>query len=261
MLWLAIGLFGCGSALREAREPHAGARVLTVATFNLYFPASGDAETLETVGKTGADVIFLQEVSPAWEGVLRQRYGSAYPHMLFAPAGGAGGLGVLSRFALSQDGLLPAQMKHPAWLVRVHTPGAEVRVLNVHLRASRRRGQGLLPGLFSMGSDHRREIAAFVAACGGPPTLVVGDFNEGPEGPAIDWLERRGFVNALPRHDPGQPTFRAIAGLVRLPLDHILFDGSLEAIDSWVLRSGNSDHWPVLARFELPSAPRVTAAR
>jgi hypothetical protein len=32
--------------------------------------------------------------------------------------------------------------------------------------------------------------------------------------------------------------------------DHILFDGSFEPIDAWVVRAGSSDHLPVVAHLE-----------
>jgi endonuclease/exonuclease/phosphatase family metal-dependent hydrolase len=247
-----LGVHGCGRALQhdpQGPEPRQGGGQFTLATFNLYFPAWNDPSTVELIGLTGADVIFLQEVSHEWESVLRRRYHDAYPQMLFAAAGAASGLGVISRFPLQDEGLLPAVWKHPAWLIRVQTPGGEIRVLNVHLRASRRPHQNLIAGLLGMGADHEVEIRRFVEACRGEPTLVVGDFNEGQNGPAVEWLERRGFVDALGRHRPGEPTARALGGLYESTLDHILFQPSLPALDAWVLRGGHSDHWPVLARF------------
>jgi endonuclease/exonuclease/phosphatase (EEP) superfamily protein YafD len=251
-LLAALGASGCGRALRH--DPHQpapgqGGGRFTLATFNLYFPAWGDPSTVELIGLTGADVIFLQEVSHEWEGVLRRRYHDAYPQMLFAAAGAASGLGVISRFPLQDEGLLPSVWKHPAWLISVQTPGAEVRVLNVHLRASRRPHQNLIAGLLGMGADHELEIRRFVEACRVEPNLVVGDFNEGQAGAAVQWLERRGFVDALGLHRPGEPTARALGGLYESTLDHILFQPPLPALDAWVLRGGNSDHWPVLARF------------
>jgi endonuclease/exonuclease/phosphatase family metal-dependent hydrolase len=201
------------------------------------------------VGITGADVIFLQEVSHEWESVLRRRYRDAYPQMLFAAAGAASGLGVISRFPLRDEGLLPPVWKHPAWLIGVQTPRGEVHVLNVHLRATRRPHQNLIAGLLGMGADHELEIRRFVAACRVAPTLVVGDFNEGQAGSAVEWLERQGFVDALGRYRPGEPSARALGGLYESTLDHILFQPSLPALDAWVLRGGHSDHWPVLAQF------------
>ncbi|HEU4577406.1 MAG TPA: endonuclease/exonuclease/phosphatase family protein [Polyangiaceae bacterium] len=242
----------CGPALRHDPRPAPsgqGGGQFTLATFNLEFDAWGDSSTVELVGRTGADVIFLQEVSHEWERVLRRRYRQDYPEMLFAAAGGASGLGVISRFPLRDEGLLPAVWKHPAWLVAVLTPWREVHVLNVHLRASRRPHQNLIAGLLSLGADHEIEIRRFVAACTVPPTLVVGDFNEGRGGAAVEWLERQGFVDGLGRFRPGEPTARALGGLYESTLDHILFRPSFPALDVWVLRGGSSDHWPVLARF------------
>jgi endonuclease/exonuclease/phosphatase (EEP) superfamily protein YafD len=252
---LFAGLLGCGPALHHPTEPAphpSGAPGrFTLASFNLYFPAWEDASTIELIGATGADVIFLQEVSPGWESVLRRRYAQAYPEMLFAARAGASGLGVVSRFPLRDAGLLPAALKHPAWLIGVQTPAGEVPVLNVHLRASKRPGQNLFAGLFSMSADHELEIRRFFEACSVEPMLVVGDFNESSEGAAVEWLEHRGFVDALGRYRPGEPTWRALplGWLFRATYDHILFRESLPALDAWVLRGGNSDHWPVVARF------------
>jgi len=252
LLLAAVGVSGCGPALRHDERPPVPAQGdghFTLATFNLYFGAWNDPSTVELVGRSGADVIFLQEVSHEWESVLRRRYHDAYPQMLFAAAGAASGIGVISRFPLRDEGLLPAVWKHPAWLIGVQTPRGEIHVLNVHLRASRRPHQNLIAGLLGMGADHELEIRRFVESCVVEPTLVVGDFNEGPEGSAVEWLERRGFVDALGRHRPGEPTARALGGLYESTLDHILFQPSLPALDAWVQRGGNSDHWPVLARF------------
>jgi endonuclease/exonuclease/phosphatase (EEP) superfamily protein YafD len=242
------GVVGCSEAAGPVERPALPGE-LTLATFNVYFPAADDADTVATVGELGADVILLQEISPRWQVVLEQRYHESYPYRLFAPAGGAGGLGVLSRFPLRDEGFLKAPIKHPAWLVGVHTPLGDLHVLNVHLRASKRPGQNLLSGLFSRSSDHELEIRAFFAASRAPPDVVAGDFNEGPSGSAIKWLLGRGFVDALEQHRPGEPTFRTLGGLYATTLDHVLLGEGLSTVDAWVLRRGNSDHWPVVVRL------------
>ena len=250
--WVAV--VGC----RETPGPSAlprSPRELTLATFNVYFPAADDAETVAAVGETGADVVLLQEISPRWREVLEHRYAETYPHRAFAPAGGAGGLGVLSRFPLRDDGVLKAPIKHPAWLLTVHTPAGALTLLNVHLRASRRPGQNLVAGLFSMSSDHEREIRAFVDAARVEPDVIAGDFNEGPRGGAVSWLIGRGFVDALERHHPGEATFRTMAGIYASTLDHVLVGPQLSIIDAWVLRRGNSDHWPLIVRLRRAEPP------
>ena len=252
---LLAGLIVAGCAAQEpAGLPHAERAGLSVATFNLYFPAADDPETVETVAQTAADVIFLQEVTPRWEAVLRQRYSREYPHMLFAARGAASGLGVLSRLPLEDAGFMPAVMKHPAWLLRVRSPAADLYVLNVHLRASRRPGQNWLSGVLSIGEDHETEIRSFWQMCRAAPDSVVGDFNEGASGPAVRWLVQQGFVDVLENHAAGAATWRAAGGLLSTTLDHILFRGCWRARDAWVVHAGNSDHWPVVARFETTPA-------
>ena len=244
----AFGALGCSEVAGPVERPRLPGE-FTLATFNVYFPAADDAETVATVGELGADVILLQEISPRWQQVLEQRYGESYPYRLFAPAGGAGGLGVLSRFPLRDEGLLAPPIKHPAWLVGVVTPAGDLHLLNVHLRASKRPGQNVLSGLFSRSSDHELEIRTFLAACRAPPQVVAGDFNEGPRGAAVQWLVQRGFADALEQHHPGEPTFRALGGLYTSTLDHVLLGPELTTIDAWVLRRGNSDHWPLIVRL------------
>jgi endonuclease/exonuclease/phosphatase (EEP) superfamily protein YafD len=248
-------VLGCSDAPRPAARPALPGELL-VATFNIYFPAADDAETVAAVGETAADVVLLQEVSPRWQQVLEERYSVTYPYRLFAPAGGAGGLGVLSRFPLVDEGLLAAAIRHPAWLVGVHTPAGELHVLNVHLRSSRRPGEPLLPGLFSMSSDHEREIRTFLGAARVAPQIVAGDFNEGPRGGAVSWLVQHGFVDALEQHAPGASTFRTLGGLYSSTLDHVLIGAELRATDAWVLERGNSDHWPVVARLRRAGEPK-----
>ena len=78
---------------------------------------------------------------------------------------------------------------------------------------------------------------------------MAGDFNDEPHEGGVAWLERRGFVDALERHHPGAPTFRALGGLYASTLDHILLDVGWSATDAWVLHRGRSDHWPLVARL------------
>lgn len=246
-----LALLACAPLQREARAPSGEGFHFQVATFNVYHPAWKDSATLEAVSETGADVVFLQEVNPNWERVLEHRYHSEYPHMLFKAAGGASGLGVLSRFPLEDNGVLPG-LQHPAWLVQVRTPGGTFPVLNLHLRALSMRNQSLLRSIPTTSRDHQREIRAFLEQSKPRPALIVGDFNEGPGGAAVRWLKERGFTNALPLYQSGHTwRSRSMGGVFKRTIDHILFDESLDALDAWVLRRGNSDHWPVVLRVQI----------
>jgi endonuclease/exonuclease/phosphatase family metal-dependent hydrolase len=251
---------GCGKPPLEPRDPDPGAVHFKVQTFNVEFQHSQDAPTVEAIGDADADIVALQEVTYDWEDVIVRRYGDRYPYMLFRPNHGTGGLAVLSRYSLSDQGFLEAfDGSHPSWHVEAETPMGTVQLLVVHLRsvfASQGNAIKAAEAYFSTGSAHLAEIqyySSYIAA--GRPTLVLGDFNEEPDGEAIRFLEHRGYENILPLYHPGQPTWRyPPSWQFEQSLDHILFDHSFEPLDAYVVDKGNSDHIPVVAHLE--AAPR-----
>ncbi len=255
-LFAALVLVACGPAPLEPREPTPEVPHFTVATFNVHFPTEGDAKTSAAIAATGADVVFLQETDAAWTSVLA---GDSfdYPYRAFKTDEGPRGLSVLSRFPIEDKGLLPAPHDwHPAWRVVVDTPAGAIQVFHVHLRSKFEGTADPVSDYFATPGDHRAEIEHFFANAEALPTLVVGDFNEEPSGAAVEWLENRGFQNALPLYHPGQWTWRgrSVAGQFAMTIDHILFDTALVPLNAWIAKAGNSDHFPVVAHFEAASA-------
>jgi endonuclease/exonuclease/phosphatase family metal-dependent hydrolase len=251
LVWLA--LLACGPVPLEPREPTPGVPHFVIQTYNIQDTSSGDPATLEAVGAGGADVICLQEVTPVWEEALRGRYEDSYPHMLFSALDGSEGLGFLSRFPLTDFGFLDGiNGWHPAWHVQVDMDMGPVQLLNVHLRSVFTGRTSAVSAYLSTSSDHLVEVQAFSAACeAGYPTLIVGDFNEEPDGAAVAYLAARGFQNALPLFHPGQPTWHDTPSWqMEQTIDHVLFDRAFLPLNSWVENIGHSDHLPVLAHVE-----------
>lgn len=252
-LLLVVACAGCGERPLEPREPTPGVAHFTIATYNILDKASRDPGTVEAVGAVGADIVCLQEVTPEWEAILRVRYRERYPHMLFYPSGSAG-LGFLSRFPLEDHKFVPGPNGwHPAWHVHVETPAGWLQVLNVHLRAPEGRGVENLRSIAALSSDHRDSIELFRSqGKDGMPTVVLGDFNEGTDGGAVELLEGIGFRNVLPLYHPGQFTWRhaSVGNQFTQTIDHILFDKSLVPLNAYVKTIGGSDHLPVIAHFE-----------
>src|SRR5262245_28940133 len=108
-LMLAAAAAGCSHApARQARAPGTQP-ALRVMTYNVNFGIPGDGPTLAAIESGKADVVFLQEINRPWEQALRAKFAAAYPHMVFHPRGGAGGIGVMSRLPIRAQQLLARQ--------------------------------------------------------------------------------------------------------------------------------------------------------
>jgi endonuclease/exonuclease/phosphatase family metal-dependent hydrolase len=250
---------GCGWYRLEPRTPNPSAFHFTIATYNLNNDNAADPRTLEAIGMATADVICLQEITELWQMSIESRYAGSYPYRMFKidEGGGAAGLGILSRFPIRDGGWHAGPNGwHPAWHYLIDTPNGTFKILNAHLRMATGQHGNAIQSYLRSRADHDFEIRLFMSqSTDSVPTLVVGDFNEGPNGSAVRYLEKVGFQNALPLYHPGEPTWRygrwTLAQFTQ-ELDHILFDGSFEPVDAWVVNAGASDHLPVVARLEAP---------
>jgi endonuclease/exonuclease/phosphatase family metal-dependent hydrolase len=254
-LWFASLLAACGEAPLEPREPTPGVAHYRFASYNVHFPEAGNRRTLDVIGETGADLLCLQEVNAEWQRSLVERFELDYPYRLFHPLEGPDGLAVISRYPLDDYGVYEVpEGWHPAWHVLVQTPAGPIQVLNVHLRAIFDGGEGNpFTSYVETQSDHRYQLASYEQhLLTGIPNVILGDFNEGVDGDAIESLEDQGYRNALPLYHPGQPTWRgrSVGGQLEMTIDHVLFDRAFEPLNAYVLSRGGSDHLPVVAHLE-----------
>jgi endonuclease/exonuclease/phosphatase (EEP) superfamily protein YafD len=244
----------CAERPREPRDPTPGVPHFTIQTFNVKSDEVGDPSTLKAVGAGNADIVCLQETTAEWVVELEAEYADRYPYRLYAPKTTSAWLAVLSRFPVVDGGFHPGPNEwHPAWHFKVQTPAGWLQVLNVHLRSGVDGNGSAVNSYLTASSDHAYEMQLFDSQCEpNMPTIVLGDFNEGPDGGAVKYLEAHGFTDVLWLYHPGQYTWRhsSIANEFTQALDHIMYDSSLEPLDAWVDVTGHSDHIPVLAHFE-----------
>jgi endonuclease/exonuclease/phosphatase family metal-dependent hydrolase len=189
--------------------------------------------------------------------VLRREYSDEYPYQLYEhnqPDSGAAGLAILSKFPVINAGWHPSPNGwYPGWYVHVQTPAGTIQILNLHLRSAHTGNGNVVNSYLATDDDHLTQITSFYdQGHDDLPWIVLGDFNEGVDGAAVEYLEERGFTNALPLFRPGQFTWRhdSVANQFTQTLDHILFDHAFEPLNAWVVDDGRSDHLPVIAHLE-----------
>ncbi|MCB9876280.1 MAG: endonuclease/exonuclease/phosphatase family protein [Planctomycetes bacterium] len=217
---------------------------LTACALNLLFEKDQEPDrAVEWLRRTNPDLVFCGEFTTGWKTGLEPAV-TALPHRCLEPQAGAFGVGLYSRWPLSQvtvEALGPART--PAIRAVVATPSGPIGVLGIHPT----------PPYFSAGHIADRDGAlADVARLleGLPPRrIVLGDCNAAP------W--NRAFAAML--RDTGLQPGTAAEWLptwpstlpwpLRLPLDHVLVGGDLEMLDCAVGHDFGSDHLPIVARI------------
>jgi endonuclease/exonuclease/phosphatase (EEP) superfamily protein YafD len=254
---LLLGLLALGACGRtpvgDKPHPKAGLPVLRLLSYNVNYGIAGDAETMAAIRGAQADLALLIETNAAWEWSIRRELATEFPHMVFKNRRDAGGLCVLSRQPILESEFLPSAGEggwFPAVRVVVRSSFGKVQLLGVHLRPAVSDGGSYVSGHFVTPAIRVNEIGSFFQRIDPKlPTLVAGDFNEDEDGDTAKFLKERGFASALRRYAPGQPTWRwpTVVGELRKELDHIYYDGTMDALSAEVRQAGRSDHLPIIA--------------
>ena len=244
-------LCGCAS-IREPERP-TGPH-FAVLTYNVNFGGPRADLAAKAILSADADIVCLQETTPAWERYLHTNLKEMYPHILFRHFGGAGGLAVLSRLPVKEKAyVLPEAGWFPGWIVEAQTPVGPVQILNVHLRpAVSDRGSFTPSSYYSTKAVRLDEIRWFAARLNPKrAAIVLGDFNEDDSGRAVQWLRTSGMKDALREFDRSTDTWRWRTSVYtfRDRLDHILYTSQLHCFSAHVIKRGASDHLPVVAVF------------
>ena len=218
-------------------------------SYNLNYGNPDWDSTLDAIERVDADVVLLQKITTGWRDALAKRSDDRYPHQKYR-VGRAGGLGVLSRHPIEREELWPAPPGTGAWFplgrVVIVAPFGKLQLLNVHLRPARD-SQGWVTGYLTTPPIRRAEIEAhWKRVTRELPTIVAGDFNEEPDGKAIEFLTSQGLAR-VPTSGPKSWRYvRNDVEVLKLDIDHVMIDDRLTASNAHVVDAGASDHRPVV---------------
>lgn len=262
---LAVLLLSVAAAL--AAEP---AHEFTVATYNVLFQNRDLPALAATLRGTGADLVALQETTPAAEQFLRRELGALYPHMVFRNGTkGSDGLGFLSKVPLERFSYIePLAGWRGTWIAEVCVGQTNVQVANVHLATPQvnamRSLATIMSGFQEAETLHAREIARIYERLSpgltNQPTLVLGDFNSFSFFTAPAFLASHGFVDSfasVTTNADQHGTWEVRRGDTRwqFRLDYIFHTPDLATVESRILSSAASDHQPVVSRLRRREGP------
>lgn len=249
---MAAGVFGSVALLRSApvgvnRRPEArtGSDV-TLTTANVLVHNRRFGELAQRLLDQGADVLLLQEVTPAHAAALRELVRRRTDlHVLAEPRDDYSGWATLSRHPVLSRGRIDMPNWPISWVVVDH-PVMPIRFVNVHTAA---------PQAADDEATWRSQLARLAGfADGSFPTVLAGDFNATGDHRSFRRLLDAGFSDAFDRAGRGWgatwPAHRVAVPLLRL--DHVLVDRSLVVHAIETIDLVGSDHRGL--RVELRAA-------
>ncbi len=244
LLQLLPGALASRAVARDTSMACGGAP-LRVATANVQFSNADHGRLLAWLEQGGADIVALQEVTPAW-AVALESLAASYPHRRLLPRDDPYGLALLSKWPLravkpadfAADGL-------PSLVATVEVDGRPLQLVVLHTHWP------VVPGL-QKSRDLALQRAAAVARQRPEATILLGDLNLTPYAPAFGRLLLESGLRDAFDNRGWRPTWQAGLWPLALPIDHVLVpQGSCE-VTAAIGPEVGSDHRPVLVGLHLP---------
>jgi endonuclease/exonuclease/phosphatase family metal-dependent hydrolase len=230
-------------------QPHAGGPVLRVLTANLLVGRAAAEAVVGLVRDTGADVLFVQELTDSAVTRLKQAgLNDLLPHqMTEATSTGPRGSGIYARFPLT-DGVRLAPIRSAQPTARLEMPsGHRVELVCVHSQAPKPPSSRPNIALW-------RESLSILPPPADPPRVLAGDFNATADHAHFRRLLRRGHVDAAGAMGNGLvPTWGPEGKPALLTIDHVLVDPRCAVLATSVHDVPGSDHRALYAEFRLPA--------
>jgi endonuclease/exonuclease/phosphatase (EEP) superfamily protein YafD len=215
-----------------------------IVSANLRYDNPDHAPLLAELAGYHADVIVVEEVTPAWwKAIQRSGLPSSYPHVVRDVRDDPGGMAILSRHRLTHVVVRHAD----GWPIITATAvlgGRPIHLAGVHLVAPLE--------TFARNQRAQREITA-IARRLPTPRMLVGDFNASPYNRWYGQLLDLGLRDA---HEAvGRPFATTWPnGRHKVPpllLDHLLIDPPIVPLHVREGRGVGSDHRPIVVDLAM----------
>ena len=227
---------------------------LRVLSSNLRF---GRAEPTGFVklAKENADVITVAELTPeAVERFNAAGMGETFPYAQLIPGQGAGGIGLWSRYPLTEV-TAPRRRSVRMPGVRIEVPGVELKplVASVHIQSPVSDNDNTVEAWSNGMAGAKAQLDNFAREAGPAAVIIGGDYNSTPDMRQFRELLTNGYRDAVEQLGAGYaPTFRANADIPPLiTIDHILTRNAAAKSIKTVTVDG-SDHRALLATIAVP---------
>lgn len=203
------------------------------------------------------DLITIQELSHEMTRSLNAHLGEVYPYQLLHPMNDPRGIGIWSRYPLT-EGLSLKQGWWEPWLysAMVDVEGEQVQLFNVHLIPIKAKSRHVIAQRLAQQHAQAQELHDLVSKAD-MPVLVVGDLNASPTNETYRILDEE-LDDAWREVSTGlgftYPALGSIASWLPpiLRIDYFWTRGNITPVKVELLPEVGSDHLPLLGEFSLP---------
>ena len=192
------------------------------------------------------DLLVLEEASDRWLDALKATR-EKYPYQIFKTRDDSFGIAVFSKSPFSGNIVTLGRADLPTiageWQTRLGT----IFVIATHPLPPRTAEYAFLR------DEALKKLPDIVPKTG--TVIVVGDLNTAPFGGKFEEIIKATSLLDSSRGWGFQPTWELFAGLVKLPIDHLLHSTNLCVTDRRSGKNINSDHCPLIVELSRTSAP------
>jgi len=249
----------------NSSPPQKGTEV-DILTYNLLFKNKYKAQIIHEIQQTKANIIFIQEITPAWNQQLASSIYPHYPHRKTWINRRTRGLAILSTFPISDYDLIKSARNIPfAQICNVTIKGKKVSLINAHLAspaAAVEHPEEFLSQYKKVAAEratqwdkltYLTELKTSNKLTQPTASIIGGDLNTMTIEPLYRHI-RHSWKDLFASKGSGWgATFPHVASIPfpLIKLDYILYQGSVKGLESRVLPGSSSDHFGLWGKVLL----------
>ena len=192
------------------------------------------------------DVIFLQEITPAWD-VACDRLREKYPYAYSVPREGNFGIAMFSRIALDSVTHVDSPPQAFPTIVATMTVGdTPLTLINTHPTIP------LTQSLYEARNEQLESVADLALRAHGA-VILTGDINSSFWSRPYRMLEQSTGLRNTRRGFGIQPTWPTFMPFAMIPLDHALVSDDIEVVGTRTGARIGSDHLPLVVEIAVGS--------
>lgn len=245
---------------------------VTLISYNLYFKNKYKQSIVNKILEADPDILVVQELTPQWNAYLQNSIASKYTFSQKEVRRGTNGIGIYSKYPLSNPKLLKNKKNLPyAQIVDVKINSKTIQLINTHLASpavaveNKDRFMSLLLDNYS---KREHEMCMVDSICAVEKNyhskIMIGDLNTTQYEPLYrkitdNWVDlysisgtesRATFPNTV-KSSPKRKSFDITRFGTVLSLDYIFIKGNIKGESFEVLQGGSSDHLAIIGAVSL----------